>query len=313
MQFLRYLVLAISLAAAQSQALAAPLDYNLEAKQIAPDTWLVEGKLENFSRDNGGNIVNIVFIRTSAGVVLIDTGPSRRYGVELQELIFKTTGDIVSDVFLTHHHPDHVFGNQVFVDTARIWATPGLTERLKRDGEDFSNNLYRAVGDWMRGTEVTLPNQELTQDQMSVGNHRFRFLRFTGHTGDDLVILDETSGVLFAGDMLFYQRALTTPQSPGFLTWADELDRISSVGAALIVPGHGPLAAGHEALEQTGAYLRWLDQAFTRAATEGLTMTEVMALPIPAQFASVRMSRYELIRTVTHLYPHYESQVLSER
>lgn len=301
--------LLISLMTAATSLMAAPLEYNLKAQQIAEDTWLVEGLLENFSRDNGGNIVNIVFIRTSAGVVLIDTGPSKRYGEALRDLIFKTTGDIVQDVFLTHHHPDHVFGNQAFAN-ARIWGTPGLTERLRRDGEDFSNNLYRAVGDWMRGTEVTPPNQVLTQEQMQVGNHQFRFYRFSGHTGDDLVILDETTGVLLAGDMLFYQRALTTPQSPGFLVWADQLEQIRQLEATLLVPGHGPLAQGNEAIEQTQAYLVWLDQAFTEAARAGLTMTETMDLPIPEQFAGVRMSRYELIRTVNHLYPRYESDFL---
>lgn len=298
----------ISMLAASSLA-AAPLSYQLQARQIAADTWLVEGARENFSRGNGGNIVNVAFIRTTAGVVLIDTGPSKRYGEALQTLIFETTGEHVREVFLTHHHPDHVFGNQAFA-SARIWGTQGLADRLSADGEDFSNNMYRLVGDWMRGTEVVLPTHILSAERMTIGDHQFRFFRFTGHTGDDLAVLDETTGVLFAGDLLFYQRALTTPQTPGLTTWRAELEWMRRIGPALTVPGHGPVTKGVEALEQTQAYLAWLDQTFAQAALDGLTMNEVMDLPIPERFESVQMSRYELIRTVSHLYPRYESQVL---
>ena len=65
--------------------LAQALDYRLEPRQIARDTWVLEGSTDNFSQENGGNIVNIGFIVTDAGVVLIDTGPSRAYGEALRE------------------------------------------------------------------------------------------------------------------------------------------------------------------------------------------------------------------------------------
>ena len=48
----------------------ADLDYALKPRQIAEDTWLLEGSTDNFAKANGGNIVNVAFIVTQAGVVV---------------------------------------------------------------------------------------------------------------------------------------------------------------------------------------------------------------------------------------------------
>ena len=43
--------------------------YTLSAQKIAANTWVVEGSTDNFSPQNGGNIVNVGFIETPVGVV----------------------------------------------------------------------------------------------------------------------------------------------------------------------------------------------------------------------------------------------------
>lgn len=285
------------------------LHYSLEATSIAPDTWLVEGETGNFSRDNGGNIVNVAFIATGNGVVVIDTGPSRLYGEALRQLVEATTDEPISHVLLTHHHPDHVFGNQAF-DPDTLYMLESGRQALASEGEAFSDNMYRLVGDWMRGTEVVVPANTLEPGPLVVGNHRFRLLEFTGHTGSDLVVFDETTGVLFASDMVFYNRALTTPQSPGVMVWAKELMALEELPYSLVVPGHGPVVTDDSAFRQMNDYLSWLYQTLSSSASRGLTLAEVMNLPIPNRFQGIAGSRYELIRTTTHLYPRYERAAL---
>ena len=102
----------------------AELEYPLQPRQVAEDTYLLEGSTENFSKANGGNIVNTAFIVTDSGVVVIDTGPSRRYGEAMRKSIASVTDKPVIQVLLTHHHPDHVLGNQAFADVP-IGALPG--------------------------------------------------------------------------------------------------------------------------------------------------------------------------------------------
>ena len=69
MRVLILLCLCLSL----SQPALADLDYALQPRQIAEGTWLLEGSTDNFTKANGGNIVNTGFIVTDSGVVVIDT------------------------------------------------------------------------------------------------------------------------------------------------------------------------------------------------------------------------------------------------
>lgn len=288
---------------------APELAYNLEAREVAPDTWVIEGGTGNFNRDNGGDIVNVAFVITDEGVVVIDTGPSRLYGEALRRLIESKTSQPIRYVLITHHHPDHAFGSQAF-DPDTLYMLEAGRQRLQAEGEAFSDNMYRMVGDWMRGTQVVIPGNTLQPGILDVGNHRFQVLELTGHTGSDMVLLDETTGVLFASDMVFYNRALTTPQSPGLMIWAGELARLEALPYTIVVPGHGPVVSDDSAFRQMSDYLGWLYQTMSMAASQGLSASEVMQQAIPHRFDGIEGARYELIRSTTHLYPKYEQAAL---
>lgn len=302
---MRWMLLMTCLFASLAQA----LDYHLQPRQIADGVWLLEGSTDNFAVENGGNIVNIGFIETADGVVVIDTGPSRRFGEALRQSIERATGKPVVRVLLTHHHPDHVLGNQAFAD-APIAALPETTRLLAEQGDAMAENMYRLVGDWMRGTEVVLPTEEIQEGALAIGDRRLQLLALRGHTGADLAILDERTGVLFAGDVLFYQRALTTPNSPGLDVWLADLDRLEALPWKQIVPGHGPVTTDAAPFVQMRDYLDWLDGLLREGAEQGAEMNELIRAPIPERFAQVSLGRYELIRSVSHLYPRYERNAM---
>ncbi|MCF7202549.1 quinoprotein relay system zinc metallohydrolase 1 [Pseudomonas oligotrophica] len=287
----------------------AEFSYQLQPRQIAADTWLFEGSTDNFDKHNGANIVNTAFIVGTDGVLVIDSGPSRRYGEQMREAIGRITDKPIVKVLLTHHHPDHVLGNQAFADVP-IAALAGTTELLREQGDAMAENMYRLVGDWMRGTEVLLPSETLEPGVLEIAGHRLRLLALRGHTGADLAIFDETSGVLLAGDIVFYQRALTTPNSPGLDAWLADLDTLQALPWKLLVPGHGPVAEDAAPFEQMRDYLGWLDGLLRQSAESGAELGEVAQAPIPPRFAGISLTRYELIRSATHLYPKYEAQAL---
>lgn len=299
---MRWIIVWLGLAMGPAQA---ELSYDLQPRQIAEGVWLLEGSTDNFAQANGGNIVNIGFIETDDGVLVIDSGPSRRYGEALRRVIEQTTGKPVLQLLLTHHHPDHVLGNQAFSDVP-IAALAGTRDLLREQGEALTENMYRLVGDWMRGTELLLPTQTLQAGELRIGQRRLRLLALRGHSGADLAIFDERSGVLFAGDLLFYQRALTTPGTPGLDAWLSDIEQLQALPWQQIVPGHGPIARDNAPFVQMRDYLGWLDQLLRRGAEQGAEMNELIRSPIPARFAGVSLSRYELIRSVSHLYPRYE-------
>ena len=283
---------------------AADFTYPMQPQPVATDTYVIEGKTEDFSKKNGGFIVNTGFIVTADGVVVIDTGVSRRFGEQQRAAIEKLTGKKVVRVYITHHHPDHFLGNQIYNDVP-IYALPATRDGIKAEGEMFSGNMYRMVGDWMRDTRVTPPTQDAKAGKETVGGHELEVIALQGHTAGDLALFDHTTGVLFSGDLVFNNRAATTPHAT-LATWLKTLDSLQALSFKTLVPGHGNVASDKAPIEQTRAYLQWLQTTLKDAATNGLDMLEVMQTPIPAEFQQVALVQNELWRSVSHLYPALE-------
>ncbi|HXH02437.1 MAG TPA: quinoprotein relay system zinc metallohydrolase 1 [Candidatus Competibacteraceae bacterium] len=302
-------LLAWLLCAVALTALAADLDYRLQPRQIAPDTWLVEGTTEFFDSRNGGNIANVVFIVTAAGVVVIDTGPSRRYGVQLRQAIAAVTDQPILAVYLTHHHPDHALGNQAFQDVP-IYALPGTAEALREQGGELSANLYRLVGDWMQGTEVVQPTATVSEGIQEIGGHRLQFIALAGHSAGDLAILDHSTGVLVSA-MVFNRRAPATPYSD-LGRWLASLQRLQALDFRLLVPAAGP-AGERSLIEHNADYLRWLGESLEAQAEAGVDMAEALSAPIPERFSDFALLREEYQRSVGYLYPALEQSALEVR
>lgn len=283
-------------------------DYGLTAVKVAQDTYIFEGLKEDFSFKNGGNIVNTGFIVTSAGVLVVDTGISRRYAEQQRAAIKNVTDKPVIAVYLTHHHPDHFLGNQVY-DDVKIYSLVDTANAIKLEGENFSNNMYRLVGDWMRGTEVTFPTDTLKPGIQTIGGHKLQFMASDGHTGADLAIYDQTTGVLFAGDLVFNHRAATTPHA-NINKWGKTLDTLKKVPFKVLVAGHGEISTDTSAIEQTQDYLKWLSETLKQAASYGMDMNEIMRTEIPPRFKNISLLRVELSRSVSHLYPEFEREFL---
>ncbi len=293
-------------------ASAADFDYHLAAQRVAENVYAFVGRNEDFTTRNGGNIVNTGFIVAPDGVVVIDSGPSLRYGQQMRQAIAALNAKPLALLINTHHHPDHFLGNQAFAGTP-IAALPATIEGIASEGNAFAENLFRMTGDWMKGTEVLAPARALTAGVVEVAGRRLRLIALDGHTGADLAIYDETSGVLFAGDLVFNGRAPTTPHAD-ITHWLAALERLEAVtreaGFSALVPGHGVVSRDAAPIRQTRAWLLWLQGAMRQAARAGLDMNEVLALPLPAEFAELPVANSEYRRSVGHLFPAAEQEAL---
>lgn len=308
-------LLGVLLLLAASQLQAVDFDYRLAAVPVAKDVYAFIGKTEDFDTANGGNIVNTAFIVAPQGVIVIDSGPSLRYGRQMRRAIAAVTAKPIALVINTHHHPDHFLGNQAFADVP-IAALAETRDGIAADGNAFAENLYRMSGDWMKGTEVQLPGQTLSAGIVDLAGRRLRLVALDGHTGADLVIVDAKSGVVFAGDLAFNGRAPTTPHAD-VAHWLTALDRLEGLtreaGFTVLLPGHGAPSADAGPIRQTRAWLTWLSAAMRDAAKAGLDMNEVLARPLPAEFASLPVAASEYRRSVGHLFPAAELQALGAK
>ncbi len=287
------------------------IDYQLNPVEVANNTYVFIGTKEDFSSENGGNILNTGFIVSQKGVIVIDTGPSLAYGQQMRKSIKTVTDKPVTKVLLTHHHPDHILGSQAYHDV-NIYALPKTIEHIREQADGFLNNLYRIVGHWMRGTETMNNFMPLITEYEDFEDHKLIYLSVSGHTQGDLVVFDETTGVLFAGDLIFHNRALTTPNANPKI-WLDSLETIKSLNYKKIVPGHGDIADSGYPIDQTIDYLTWLESTIRSAVNMGLNMNETMQIDIPKRFHTLDISRHEFTRSVTHLFPVYEKMIFNEQ
>jgi uncharacterized sulfatase len=284
-------------------------DYQLQPRQVADNTYALIGQNEHFSFRNGGNIVNTGFIVTESGVVVIDSGPSRLYGEQLKVAIAKVTDKPVIKLFITHMHPDHFLGNQAF-EGLTIAALEKTRKGIRLMGETFNDNLYRLVGSWMKGTRVVEPNQRVEPGLMEIGGHRLRLIAMQGHTGADLAILDETTGVLFAGDLVFYGRTPTTPHA-NLEKWQASLLQLQTLDFKVLVPGHGEPVTNQVAISQTSSYLSWLHDYLLKKAESGAAMAELLQPDAPKPLRELAVFSDEYIRSLSHLYPALEAAALA--
>jgi len=305
------LVCAICAAGVQAADLPAG-DYQLQPRAIAAQTWVIEGAVEDFSRANGCNIINTGFIASDEGVLVINTGPSWLYGQQQRAAIARTVPQKPSRVVALNLHPDYFFGNQAWADLPLL-ALGGTVAGMQAEGKAYEDNLYRLCGDWMKGSESTPSRQSLTPGRQDWGGHRLEWVRLEGHTGDDLLLMDHSTGVLFAGGLVFADRVPTAPHAR-LLPWIKSLRTVQGwIDQGLVrtvVPSHGPVHAGRKGVDQTLDWLQWLHERLQSSAAQGLDLSEVLRLSIPERFARWAAMPAEYTRSVTYLYPQYENAQL---
>ncbi len=295
-------------------------DLGLQAREVGAGVYVVEGANADFSPANGCNIINTGFITTGAGVLVINTGTSKRQGEQLRALIARTTREPVVQVVQLNLHPDYFLGNQAFADVPRR-ATTLTRAGVAREASAYETNLYRLCGDWMSSTETLAPDRGLDdvldpvthRGRWRIGQREFELVELAGHTDSDLVLIDRLSAVAFVGGLVFVDRIPTTPHAR-LTTWQASLTTLRALAERenlrLLVPSHGPVRPGLDGITQTSSYLRWLDEHFSLWARQGWEMTEVLRAPVPAPYSGWAAFQTEYLRNVVHLYPGYEQQAL---
>lgn len=284
------------------------LNYNLSAEKITDDTYVFFGSTKHFTFNNGGNIVNTSYIVTDQGVIVIDTGPSRNYGEQMRQYIESSTNKKVIKVYITHHHPDHFLGNQAYQDVP-IASLVAINAAINMQGEGLNTNLYNLVGDWMKGTVVHHPTEEITPGTVEeIGGHKLEFIQLDGHTHSDLAILDHTTGVLFTGDLVFKDRTPTTPHAD-IHKWIKSLELLNKLDFKFLVPGHGPVTNNKSAIIETKEYIEWLDNILVEFVNSGTDMSEALGYEIPETFHNMDVLEEEYQRSVLQLFQRYEEKI----
>jgi glyoxylase-like metal-dependent hydrolase (beta-lactamase superfamily II) len=214
-----------------------------KADMLAPDIYFHEGQLS----ETADAVCNNGWIIFEDYVLVVDAN----FPAGARQIIGKIralTEKPIRFAFDTHHHGDHAYGNQVFVENGAVpVAHTGVIEEMKR----YETGYYGGKpGAWesaakgrpdvktgkLKPPSVLFPRELIFDD----GRHRVELIHLgVAHTHGDAVAWLPKERILFTGDV-----CVNGPHNyvgDGDVgKWVETLAAAKKLGARIICTGHGP-------------------------------------------------------------------------
>ncbi len=220
-----------------------PARAQLSIQEVAPGVFVHFGQPLALDAPGHDDIANIGFIVGSKCVAVIDTGGSVRIGRALRTAIQQHTTRPICYVVNTHVHVDHVLGNFAFApDHPSFVGHAALPAAIARSRPYFLSQ-YPGDLDQPPSAQQIIGPDRLVQAELELdlgGRHLSLRAWPTAHTDCDLTAMDDKSGTLWTGDLLFRDRL---PAVDGDIVgWLAVIDDLARLKVKRAIPGHGPLA-----------------------------------------------------------------------
>jgi quinoprotein relay system zinc metallohydrolase 2 len=281
----------------------------LAVDEVAPGVYVHTGVIALMTAANEGAIANVGFVIGDDGVAVVDTGGSVREGRRLLAAIRGITDKPIRYVINTHGHPDHVFGNAAFEPNTIFVGHRNLPRSLAERGPYYLKSFRPSMGRLLDDVKIVPPSLTVAEQMKLDLGHRPLMLQAwrASHSDSDLTLLDEASGTLFAGDLVFVRHIPVLDGS--ILGWLKTIDDLAKVPAQRVIPGHGPAPSPWPgALADERAYLQRLKSDCSDLIKRGVPLATA------AQIAGTsEKSRWELFedynaRNATAAYAELEWQ-----
>ena len=211
-------------------------------------------------------VPNIGIILGTHTALIVDTGMGPSNGKTVLDAAKRIAGQRPLVLTLTHFHPEHGFGAQVFKGSARIHYNRSQRDELRAKGEGYLG-MFKTFGPHLvtalEGTKLVEPDDVYEGSSTSIDlGGRTAELRTWGlaHTAGDQVVWLPHERILFTGDLVEERMFPIFPWFPpndaniDGARWAQILTELMSWKPAIVVPGHGDIG-GPEVLSAVRDYV----------------------------------------------------------
>lgn len=265
-------------------------------KQVSPRCWAAQG-------DGGNSLV----VACGSESVLIDT-KMPGFGATLRREAESVSGSPIRTVINTHHHRDHVGGNNVFTkDCAVMMHEKGIArihslrdkvmeavraahQQASTSGHPSSNVLLselEAIVSLPVEMGAFVPNRIVRgSEALTIGGVRIELMHWgSGHSDNDLVVWIPSENVLHSGDLLFNHQWPYVDRGGGMDSagWIAGCEKLLAMcdEKSVIVPGHGE-SEGRAAAARQRDLLRDLGARAEHAAGSGMERETFLGLELDA-------------------------------
>lgn len=247
--------------------------------------------------------VNLYWIETAQGIILVDTGrflSQARYALE--EIRSQSNKTIIG-ILITHPHTDHYGGLPIFARAAirnvPIYASEITSNDIRTDGQGLIKLRKELHGnDFPSRDEIPLPNRIVKDgDTFRLGGLTFQVIDLPRNEtlGTTLYYLPNQR-VLFAGDIV-------TNKSIPFLlngfskNWLNQLNvLLQRYPDWMIYHGHGQPGIAKPLITELSRYISTLRQQVDKALRSDNSIT-------PEE-------KSEIVTTMKNQYPDYETSMV---
>lgn len=232
--------------------------WNTELKQLAPNVYAYQQ--EGGTGHINAGISNAGLFVGEDSLLVFDA-----LGYPLQSKAFIAAGKKagggkpITQLINSHHHGDHVAGNQFFLP-AQIASHPYCRQEVLKAIPSTPASWPKVEGQ-SDGTEVRklAPPTVTFENNLiyNIGGNAVEF-RFVGpaHTWGDMVAYLPQHKILFAADLAFFN-LVPYCHNAYVSKWMESIDKVMKWDWDVIVPGHGPIG-GKKDLAEAGEYFRYL-------------------------------------------------------
>ncbi|MEV6712761.1 MBL fold metallo-hydrolase [Lentzea sp. NPDC051208] len=213
----------------------------------------------------------------------------------------------------THHHGDHTYGNWLLPESTTVIGHAACREEVLNAGL-IASHVF--PGPDYGHLEVRPPSLTFTRSlTVHLGTRTVELHHpGAGHTRGDTVVWLPEEKVLYAGDLVFAggQPFLAEGSVSGY---SRSLAFVRSLGASVLVPGHGPLLRGDEIngvlddLDEYTTYVLELAEAGHKAGKAPLEVVEQAGV---SRFSAWRESE-RLVGNLHRAYHELDGKPLAER
>ena len=285
-------------------------NFNLIPIEVSKNVYVFLGDINDVNNNNGGAISNTGFIIGDNSILVIDAGPSYLYASKVIEVIKSYSNLPIKYLVVTHHHADHSFGISRYleIDTEIIMAEAEAKRYLKY-GNRSLRQLRDLIGEeWFLNTKInSFKNKEKKYPiNLDLGNRNITVeLYEEGHSDGDLIVKDKISNIVFVGDLVFTQRAPTSPHA-NIYNWKNYLDEIMKKDWDYLIPGHGNIVKNKEDILQTKKWINFIDKTAKEASKNGVSALEIFNKGLPNFIKNYKLGKETWYRDLPILINKYE-------